>query len=444
MAEIRTLKLNLLADVDQFSRGLKGARGDVDNLGYKLGEFAKKAGKYFAIAAAAASAYAVKIGVDSVRAAVDDEQSQRTLAKALENSTKATADQVKAVENYIRQSQLATGVSDNQLRPAFANLSRATGDLTKAQKLTNLALDISASTGKDVESVSLALAKAYNGNIGALTRLGIPLDESIKKTKDFDEAQQKLTELFGGAAAANAETYAGKLAIVSQKVGEAKESFGVLLLPVVERLVDFGNKKFLPFIEDVIQGFKGKNDTDGLTGTALKVAKAMGYDENTPGQNLGRALFNVAAAMQRLIDVLTNSETDDGISNINKIANGFQSIANGIDAMARAYNIFKQAAGASAKVFGNIDRATGYNPFLGFANGGTVRAGMPVTVGEMGKEIFVPNTSGQIIPNNKLGGTTIVNLNGIIDGESARRTIEKLLQDSARRTGAINLLGATL
>jgi hypothetical protein len=87
-----------------------------------------------------------------------------------------------------------------------------------------------------------------------------------------------------------------------------------------------------------------------------------------------------------------------------------------------------------------VDRVTG-----GRAVGGTVRAGQAVRVGELGSEVFIPGTGGQIIPHNKLGGggTTII-MNGVIDAESARRSIERLLQNSARRTGAINLVGATL
>jgi hypothetical protein len=80
----------------------------------------------------------------------------------------------------------------------------------------------------------------------------------------------------------------------------------------------------------------------------------------------------------------------------------------------------------------------------GRAVGGSVSAGQAVRVGELGSEVFIPGTSGKVVPNNQLGNTTIINLNGIIDGESARRSIEKLLQDSARRTGAVNFVGATL
>lgn len=442
MAEIRTLKLNLLADVDQFSRGLKGARGDVDNLGYKLGQFAKQATKYFAIAAAAASAYAVKIGIDSVKAAVEDEKSQVALAKALENTTNATQEQLRANEKFIRSQQLAFGVADTQLRPAVANLARATGDLKKAQDLTNLSLDISAATGKDVESVSLALAKAYNGNIGALTRLGIPLDESIKKTKDFDAAQQKLTELFGGAAAANAQTYAGQLAIVSQNVGELKESIGVILLPIVSQLVQFANTSLIPTLQKVADGFAGAPDS--VSNKLKQVGRDMGYAPDSGAYNLGKALRDVADSFARLFEAITAPNGEQSISTLERLARALERIASVIDFVARNYGKFTEGLAASSRIFGNIDRVTGYNPFLGFANGGTVRAGMPVTVGEMGKEVFIPSSNGQIVPNNKLGGTTIVNLNGVIDGESARRTIEKLLQDSARRTGAINLLGATL
>jgi hypothetical protein len=81
------------------------------------------------------------------------------------------------------------------------------------------------------------------------------------------------------------------------------------------------------------------------------------------------------------------------------------------------------------------------------ANGGPVRQGQSYIVGERGPELFTASTSGSISPSGSFGGSgqnIVINMNGVIDGESARRTIEKLLQDSARRTGAINLSGATL
>ncbi len=104
------------------------------------------------------------------------------------NTTKATDAQVKAVEDYIDKTARASGTADDVLRPSLDRLLRSTQDITKAQKLQTLALDIAAGTGKDLATVSEALGKAYDGNLGALKRIGVPLDENIVKTKDFDAA----------------------------------------------------------------------------------------------------------------------------------------------------------------------------------------------------------------------------------------------------------------
>ena len=72
----RTLKLSILADVDQLKKSLAQANGDVDNSSSKMGEFSKKAGLAFAAAGAAAGAYAVKLAVDGVKAAIEDEAAQ--------------------------------------------------------------------------------------------------------------------------------------------------------------------------------------------------------------------------------------------------------------------------------------------------------------------------------------------------------------------------------
>jgi hypothetical protein len=134
--------------------------------------------------------------------------------------------------------QLAAGISDGELRTGFQNLLRATKDVTEAQDLLTLATDISVGTGKSLETVTLGLAKAYQGNLGSLKRLGIPLDENIVKTKDFDAATQVLSDTFGGSAANAADTYAGKMAIAGEKINEAKESIGRALIPVLEELLE--------------------------------------------------------------------------------------------------------------------------------------------------------------------------------------------------------------
>jgi len=185
--------------------------------------------------AATTAAYAI---FNMANAAADDQKSQAILATALKNTTGATDAQVASVEELISKMQMAAGISDTELRTGFQNLARATGDVTKAQDLLTLATDISVGTGKSLETITLGLSKAYQGNLGSLKRLGIPLDENIVKTKDFDAATRVLSDTFGGSAANAADTYAGKMAITQQKIDEAKETIGALFIPVIEQLTD--------------------------------------------------------------------------------------------------------------------------------------------------------------------------------------------------------------
>jgi hypothetical protein len=441
MADVRTLKLSLLADVNKFLAGMDQADNATKSFSSKVGKYSKAMAKSFAVAGAAAGAYAIKIGIDGVKAAVEDEASQKQLAEALKNTTNATDAQIKSTEDYITKQQLAFGVADTKLRPALANLARATGDVGKAQQLTNLAMDISAATGKDLETVSLTLSKAYNGNIGALTKLGIPLDDAIKKSGDFNLVQGELTRLFGGAAKANTETYAGQLAIVTERFGEMKESIGVSLLPVMKTLLEQVNLAAKAFSGD---------DPEGLSSRARELAGT--YDGQGSGAyNLGLALRNVADSFGKVFAALNGSDANGATDNAQSFANALNNVAGAINAVANAYNKAKKIGGAildfieigdGGLKFADTDlgRALGYTAR---AAGGPVSAGGAYRVGEFGPELFVPSGSGSIRPDGGGQGVTII-MNGVIDGESARRSIERLLQDSARRTGAINLVGATL
>ena len=256
----RTLKLSILADVDQLKKSLAQANGDVDDSSSKMGEFSKKAGLAFAAAGAAAAAYAVKIGVDGVKAAIEDEAAQVKLANALKSATGATEAQIKATENQILKMSLATGVSDEKLRPALQRIALSTNDLSKAQDLLSVALDVSTSTGKPLEAVANAIGKAYDGNTAALGKLGIGLSSAELKTMSFTDVQKKLTDLFGGAAAANAETYAGRLDRLKVTFDEAKETIGYKLLPIIQQLVEFIVNKVVPALGSFADFFKPITD----------------------------------------------------------------------------------------------------------------------------------------------------------------------------------------
>ena len=256
MAGNRTLKLSILADVDDLKKKLGQGEQEVKGFGDKLGEFGKKAAAAFAIAAAAAAAYAGKLLVDGVKAAIEDEKAQAKLAITLENTTGATREQIKAVEDQILQMSLATGVADDKLRPSFEKLVRATNDVEKAQKLQTLALDIAAGSGKDLDAVSQSLARAYDGNTSALSRLGIGLSSAELKSMSFDNVTAQLAETFGGQASVQADTFSGKVARLQVAFDEAKESVGARLLPILTNLLDQFNNNLAPAVESIRKKFE--------------------------------------------------------------------------------------------------------------------------------------------------------------------------------------------
>jgi hypothetical protein len=272
----RTLKLSILADVDDLKKKLGEADKAVENNSSKISEFGKKAAAAFAVAAAAAVAYGTKLAIDGVKAAIEDEQAQLRLANALREATGATDAQIKATEDMILQTSLATGVADDQLRPAFQRLAVSTKDTTKAQELLNLALDISKGRGLELEQVANALGRAQDGNTTALGRLGLGLSKAELSTLSFTEVQQKLSDLYGGAATANAETFQGKIDRLKVGFDEAKESLGVALLPQVERFIGFLNDTGIPTLNAFIAGLTGDKGLSASLNETQRSAESFG------------------------------------------------------------------------------------------------------------------------------------------------------------------------
>jgi len=278
MAGERIFKVQILGNADGAITAFKklakegtDAFEKVQSIGGKLGSAFDVVQKGALIALGALTAVG-GAALGAVAAAAADEASQKSLEAQLIRSAGATNAQVAATEAFIEQAMLATGIADDELRPAFGNLARATGDLEKSQRLFTLALDISASTGRDLEAVTLGLGRAATGNIGALTRLGIPLDENTKKTKDFGAALLTLEQQFGGAAAVAADTFSGRVKILKTSLGEVVEEIGFALLPTAERLVEFLQKRLLPALQAAADGFR----EEGLSGALKYFLAALG------------------------------------------------------------------------------------------------------------------------------------------------------------------------
>ncbi len=332
MAGNRTLKLSILADVDDLNKKLKAANGDVEESAGKLEKFGKVAGAAFAAAATAAAAYAIKIGVDGVKAAIADEQSQIKLASALENATGATKAQIAATEDSIDKMARATGVADDKLRPALSRLALSTGDVSKAQELLSLALDISTQTGKPLEGVANALGKAYDGNTAALGKLGIGLSSAELKAMSFTQVQTRLSDLFGGAAAKNAATFQGRMDRLKVAFDEGVEAIGVKLLPIIEALIKIIIEKVVPGFEKFAKLFDPIKNAIDRNKESFQALGNFIVDYIVPVFTVALvgAISFVAKVAGGVIDII------GGI--INVIRTMVSGAIDGINAMIKAYN----------------------------------------------------------------------------------------------------------
>jgi hypothetical protein len=375
----RTLKLSILADVDDLKEKLGQADKAVENNSSKISEFGKKAAAAFAVAAAAAVAYGTKLAIDGVKAAIEDEQAQLRLAAALKTATGATDDQIKATEAYILKTSLATGVADDQLRPAFQRLAVSTKDVNEAQRLLNLSLDIAKGRGLELETVANALGRAQDGNTTALGRLGLGLSKSELATLSFTQVQQKLSDLYGGSASANAETFQGKIDRLKVGFDEAKESLGVALLPQVEKFIGFLNNTGIPTLNAFIAGLTGDQ---GLS--------AGLQESQRSAESLGKGISAVAGIIQGFITFLR-----EAIGLIISLAN--ESI--------RVINLIKP--GADIGSIRNI------------APSATI-SGVP--------------QSATGTPFGQAGGNTINISVQSVDSEGAARAVAKVLNNSASRS----------
>lgn len=470
MAGSRTLKLSILADVDDLNRKLKQADNDVGGFTGQLEKFGKMAAAAFAAATAAAVAYAGKLAVDGVKAAIEDEAAQRRLAQALEAATGATTKQIAETEKFISQMQLATGVADTDLRNALGRLALSTNDLTKAQDLLSLALDISKARQIPLETVANALGKAYDGQTTALARLGLGFSSAEVKGKSFSEIQDMLTKSFGGAASDAAQTYQGRIDRLKQAFAEFQEGIGYKLLPILERFLSIITDQIIPNIGKFLDIFKPIGDAiERNKESFLKFGELLEkYVIPILAVSFANGLRVVADVAGFVIDV------------IGKVASGITSVVNGaisaINVLIKAYNAIPFLPNVST--IGGITPPTISVPKVGstsapgssgggstFGGGGTSTsiAGVSTAVSSVGgatQDLFGntlsavsgARTSGAVTDPNVIaaykevfssaGNPITVNIGVAGDPEGTARTIVDVLNRSYGRgaLGAENLL----
>jgi hypothetical protein len=367
------------------------------------GAKAQYAIKKAAIPAAAALAGVGAALFDATKAAIEDDAAQKQLALALKQNTKATDASVAATEDWISAQGRALGVSDDDLRPALAKLARQTHDVAEAQKGAKLAMDISAATGKDLSTVTDALAKAYGGNLNALSKLSPELKQLIKDGATTDEVMAKLAQTFGGAATTAANTAQGSFKRLQLGISETKESVGAALLPVIEKLIprllalsDWAQKNPEVFTRVAL--------AIGAIATAtVAVNAAMATN---PYVLAAAGVVALAVAFERLFAAI------DKISKVGGVAARILGALIGGAPAQFAANIPGLFGGSSSKSKSPTASAGSFRMFdqlniPTMANGGIVNSPTLALIGEAGPEAVVP-----LDRAGSMGGTVNINVNG--------------------------------
>jgi hypothetical protein len=459
MAGIPKVKITFDADFDELKRGVKGAENEVQSFGDRMGKFGKIAGAAFAAAGAAALAYGAVLLKQGVESAIADEKAQAKLATTLQNVTSATDAQIAAVENQILQTSLLTGLTDDELRPSFERLVRATKDSDEALRLQSVAVDVAAGSGKSLEAVSNAMAKAAEGQTASLAKLGIGLTSAELKTMSMDEITKQLAATFGGQAAVQADTFAGKMARLRVAFDEGKETVGSFVLDAITPLINTVVNTVIPALAKFVDSVGGKDGLTAVFSTYVDTAKKVfipifegikfAFDQVKDAVMANKeefaALFEF---LSKYIAPLLGGVLKIAIQGIG-IALGIviEIVGTLIGGFERLFAIIGKVIGKiqdMIKLFRNNPAVQGIGglidaAFGGFrANGGSVSAGKSYVVGERGAEMFVPSQNGTIIPNGGMGGTINITVNGAIDSEGTARTIVDVLN----RSNARGTLGA--
>ena len=336
MAGVRTFVVRFLADAEQYKKGIKQVNDGMGGLKTEVSSLLPSF-KTMAIAGAAAFGAVSAFAFKAVQSAVEDEKSQALLAAQLKRTFGEQEGLTGAVERYISVTQLRTGTSDIELRDSLEILLRSTGNLTTSQNLLTISQDISAATGKDLASVSLAVAKASMGQFTALGKLGIPLDESTKKSKDFGVVLGTLQDQFGGAADAAANTFGGKLKIIQGQFGEIVETIGAALLPYLDKFATFLVEEVAPAVQRVTSVIGEKGLLAGF--------QQLIYESGDAGVAVVGVLRNIAIAGAEAANILYKlayfakaAIEPNYLEKVKSIAKGFTGQAVDVDKLKEAFD----------------------------------------------------------------------------------------------------------
>lgn len=395
----RQLVIELVGRADKFTKSLD----DADKATKSFGDKIEGAGKRMT---AFVSVPIVGFLAASTKAAVDDADAQAHLAQTLSNTVGNSQKLVTQVEDYIIKAQKASTFTDDELRPAFETLVTSTKDVEESQRLLGIAMDVAAGKGIPLEQATNAVARAAEGQFGAVNKLVPGLIDLDDKTLTAEGAVSKLASTFNGQAIGATETTAGKMQNLKRDLGEASEAMGTQLVPAIEKFAGFATDTLLPALDKLT----GDNGALVLLGLAAAGPVLTNINKLLGGVNKLNAALGVS-----------NLAAAGALGAVGIIAGGVVTIA-------------KTEGSLGEKIFGPtaVGRAIS-KAIPGLQSGGPVSGGRPYIVGEKGPELMVPGRSGSIVPN---GAGVTVNVAGSVITD---RDLGRIVADAMRNNALIGV-----
>jgi hypothetical protein len=409
------------------------------------GQKAQFAIKKAAIPAAAALAGLGAALFDATKDAIADDAAQQKLALTMRNTTGATDDQIKATENWISQQGKALGITDDELRPALGRLMSQTHDVTKAQELMSIAMDVAQGTGKNLSTVTEAMAKAAAGSTIALGKLSPELKQMEKDGASADEMMAALAGTFQDQASIAADTAQGQFKRLGVALAETKESIGAALLPAIEAVLPYLTKMgdWAAEHPEILLGIGIAIATIAAAIVAVNVAMAL-----NPFSLIAIAVVGLGALLVTAYKKFEPFETV-----VDAVFGGIKFWINNvtIPAIKAMLTVFKTVFNGIASIWNNTVGKISFEipnwvPGIGgkgfempnipmLAAGGIVTSPTLALIGESGPEAVIPLTG----PNAGMGGGMNITVNAslISTPDQIGQQIIEAIQRAERRSGQV-------
>jgi hypothetical protein len=234
---------------------------DTQQFGHQETLIGKMKANWVGATVAITAAYAAMSGVtgfikDIATAYGEQETAENRLRAALAAHGVTNKEVTAIYADYAAQLQSTTTYTDDAILSAMQLLTTMGTGPDKIKPATKAVLELSSAYGIDLNQAAKLVAQAMEGNYRGLTKL-IPALKGVEAGGlDAAEVLDLIHQYTGDMAAKEAETYAGKIKMMSNSWGELKEMLGAGVVPAITSVIEAATAGI-----HALQGLFGATDT---------------------------------------------------------------------------------------------------------------------------------------------------------------------------------------